>query len=85
MTSIFFNANINLHITQGGETLESQKLKGVIREKGESYKSCAEAIGISLTTFANKINDKSAFTIPEIHKLSGFLHLSREEKINIFL
>lgn len=65
--------------------MDLQKLKGLIREKGESYKSCAEAIGMSITSFANKMNGKSAFTVPEIHKLSDFLQLSRDEKIQIFL
>nr|DAY68513.1 MAG TPA: Protein of unknown function (DUF739) [Caudoviricetes sp.] len=42
-------------------------------------------LGISRTTFNDKINGKKKFYIDEIKELSKKLNLTDEEKINIFL
>lgn len=62
-----------------------QKLKGKLVEKGKTYSDCAEYLGFSTVTFNNKINGKGKFYIDEVNKLSEFLGLTNEEKINIFL
>lgn len=61
------------------------KLKGKIVEKKANYNQCAKAINTTVTTFCNKINNKSNFTVEEVLLLSEFLGLSNEEKIDIFL
>ncbi len=47
------------------------RLKGKLIEKELTYKDCATAIGISVTSFSKKVNGSSKFYI--------------EEKIDIFL
>lgn len=61
------------------------KLKGKILEMDKTYAECASAIGISITAFCNKINDKSKFYIDELEKLGDFLSMSPEERNTIFL
>ncbi len=65
--------------------MNADKLKGKLVEKKKSYAQCAEALGITLTTFNNKINGLSKFYIDEVRELSSFLKLSNNEKIDIFL
>ena len=61
------------------------KLKGKLVEKGLTYKDCATAIGISVTSFSKKMNGTSKFYVEEAICLSKILSLTTEEKINIFL
>ncbi len=60
-------------------------LKGKMREKGETYASCAKEIGISTTSFCEKINGKRKFSVEEASLIARYLKLSDQEKIYIFL
>ena len=61
------------------------KLKGKLVEKGKTYRECSEYLGMTVATFNNKINGRGKFYIDEANKLSKFLELTNEEKIDIFL
>lgn len=61
------------------------KLKGKILEMDKTYADCASALGISVTAFSNKINDKSKFYIDELEKLGDYLSMSSDERNTIFL
>lgn len=61
------------------------KLKGKIRECQKTYKECADYLGISVTTFSDKINGTRKFYIDELDNLGDFLGMSKEEKGEIFL
>lgn len=62
------------------------KLKGKMREQGKRYSDCAKYIGISTSTFCDKINakDDKEFKRSEIVKLIEFLALTKEEANEIF-
>jgi plasmid maintenance system antidote protein VapI len=64
---------------------ELRALKGAITEKGENYRKCAEACGMSVQSFNSKINGRIAFTCWEVRKLSEYLGLSREDIVRIFM
>lgn len=61
------------------------KLKGKIIEKDKTQKWLAEKMGISENTMSQKINGRTAFTVPEIYEIGKLLNLTNEEKIAIFL
>ena len=61
------------------------KLKGKLLEKKKIYEECAAAVGVTITTFSNKMNGKGKFYVEEVNLLSHFLELTNEEKIEIFL
>lgn len=65
--------------------MDRDKLKGKLREKKKTYAECARAIGVTITTFSNKINGKSDFDIVEINELSNYLNLTETEAMDIFL
>mgnify|MGYP001950669624 CR=1 FL=1 len=70
---------------KGGEGMSLNKLKGKLTEKQKTYKECADYLGVTTNTFNSKINGKSKFYVDEINKLSDFLGLTQEEKVDIFL
>lgn len=55
------------------------KLKGLMREKKISYKKLAKLIGINITTFSDKINGYSAFTLIEVNKIVNILEIEIEK------
>lgn len=61
------------------------KLKGKLVEKKKTYEECSKALGVTITTFSNKMNGNSKFYVEEINSLSRFLGLTNDEKIDIFL
>ena len=61
------------------------KLKGLLAEKGKTYKECALELGISDYQFRMKINGKTDFWVSEAISLSKFLGLNNEEFISVFL
>lgn len=65
--------------------MDINKLKGKIREKSKTYEECSKSIGVTITTFSNKMNGISKFYVEEINILSKFLGLTNDEKIDIFL
>lgn len=65
--------------------MNKDKLKGKLVEKKKTYEDCANALGVSITTFSNKMNGKGSLYIEEVNTLSNFLELTDNEKIEIFL
>lgn len=68
-----------------GENLKLDKLKGKLTEMHMSYEVCAKSIGISTTSFSQKINGNSKFYVEEVKKLSELLKMTNKEKLDIFL
>lgn len=65
--------------------MDLNKIKGKLKENNLTYEDISMTLGISRTTFNDKINGKKKFYIDEIKELSKKLNLTDEEKINIFL
>ncbi|CEN81416.1 MULTISPECIES: helix-turn-helix domain-containing protein [Paraclostridium] len=65
--------------------MKLDKVKGKLRENNITYDEFSSMIGMSVTTFNNKINGKNRFYIDEIKKISKILNFTDEEKIDIFL
>lgn len=65
--------------------MKLDKLKGKLVEKKKTYEDCSRDLGVTISTFNNKMNGRSKFYVEEINKLSGLLELTNEEKIDIFL
>lgn len=55
------------------------QLKGRLISHGYTYAEAAREIGISLTSFSNKMNKKTDFTQPEIRRLCDFLEIPPSE------
>ena len=62
------------------------KLKGLLREKGISYNTLANAINLSVAGLSNKINREkgSDFTISEVIRIKNYLNLLNEDVYLIF-
>ena len=62
------------------------RLKGKILEKQLTYDDCSKVLGISATSFSQKINrrTKIGFSISEVALLSDLLELGDNEKLSIF-
>ena len=58
---------------------ELLELKGLLRASKYSYKKIAQSIGIHTTTFSDKINGYSTFTLSEADKIIKLLNISVEE------
>lgn len=61
-----------------------KKLTNVIREKGDTQQSLAEAIGLSRVRLNAKINGRASFTQPEICAIKKRYDLSCSEIDEIF-
>jgi len=61
------------------------KLKGFLVEKGYTYKMCADVLGISVTSFSNKMNNKNRFYLEELNRLGNATGMTKEEKVDFFL
>ena len=59
--------------------MDLHKLKVIIFAKKKTYVECAEAIGISVTAFNSKMNDRSKFKVTELKALADFLKMSSDE------
>lgn len=55
------------------------KLKGLMREKKISYNKLAKLIGINITTFSDKINGYSVFSLLEVDKIIKTLEIEIEK------
>ena len=65
--------------------MDLNKIKGKLKENNLTYGDISMTLGISRTTFNDKINGKKKFYIDEIKELSKKLNLTDEEEISIFL
>ena len=74
-----------MQVETGVLEMNTDKLKGKLVEKKRTYEECSKAIGVTITTFSNKMNGNSKFYVEEINNLSNYLGLTIEEKIDIFL
>ena len=64
--------------------MNSDKLLGVIKEKGDTQEDLAKAIGLSRTRLSAKIHKKAAFTQPEILAIKRHYQLTKEQIDDIF-
>ena len=60
---------------------ELENLKALLRFKKISYKELSEAIGVSIGTFSEKINNRRgrSFTISEVKKICEYVEINQEE------
>lgn len=65
--------------------VNTNKLKGVIVERGTTQQSVAESIGINRSTFYRKMKHGGDFSIGEAQKIAEIVPLTNEEAIEIFL
>lgn len=65
--------------------VNTQKIKGKIRELGYTQKQFAEALGIDISTLNRKLNASAkSFTMGEVYKITQLLSLSPQECNEIF-
>jgi|GEM_PF-2630029 transcriptional regulator with XRE-family HTH domain len=64
---------------------ELNALKGLIRERGSSYREVAREIGIEINTLSDKINGFQAISVPEIEKISLFLDIDPKDVVKFFM
>lgn len=63
----------------------NQKLfRIMLLEKDVSLKDIAEMLGINLVTLYRKMNGSSDFYRDEVQEICNYLHLTLEERENIF-
>lgn len=65
--------------------MQLHKVKGKLKEHGITYAELSTILGMSITSFSDKMNGKKRFYIDEVKKISRVLNLTDEEKIDIFL
>jgi len=63
---------------------ELNKLKGKMREKGETYRSMSKKTGIPLNTLNNKLNGYSTFDIAEAVLVCSILDIELREVDSFF-
>ena len=63
---------------------DSQKLRGLIRQKGLKYGFVARELGISPHSLAQKMDNRTQFRAGEIGGISKLLRLTPEERDSIF-
>lgn len=64
---------------------ELNALKGLIREKGASYRRIADEIGMGTNTLSNKINGYFAFTGDEMQQIATILGIDPKDITYFFL
>lgn len=66
--------------------MQTKMLKGKLVESGMTQEAAANKIGISLSRFNSKINERhnAEFTLNEVIALKDALHLSLDEVSQIF-
>lgn len=60
------------------------KIKGRVKEKGETYRTLSEKADINLNTLSDKINGYSLFDIEEVGRICVVLSIPREQIANFF-
>lgn len=65
--------------------VQSRKLKALLVEKGLKQQNVSASLGITLTCFNRKINNKSVFSLNEVNQLYRILGLKPNEFVDIFL
>lgn len=60
------------------------KIKGRVKEKGETYRTLSEKADINLNTLSDKINGYSLFDIEEVGRICVVLAIPGEQIANFF-
>lgn len=83
---ILRNATVVTIAIQGGENMKKEKryptlykIKGRIKEKGETYRTLSRKTGIKLNTLSDKINGYSLFDIVEAGNICIVLSIPPEQ------
>lgn len=63
---------------------ELSALKGLIRERGTSYRELSKDIGIATPTLSNKINGFTCFNAVEIDALCDLLDIHEKDVVKYF-
>lgn len=69
------------YATEGGGTMNVNRLRAKITERGETQKSVAAALGISENSLSRKLNGSREFKLSEALKICGFLHIENPSEI----
>ncbi|AYW46748.1 XRE family transcriptional regulator [Tetragenococcus koreensis] len=64
--------------------VDTNKLKGIIVERGTTQQNVAESIGINRSTFYRKMKNGGDFSIGEAQKIAENVPLTNEEAVEIF-
>lgn len=64
--------------------VNTQKLKGVIVEKGTTQQAVADNIGIDRSTFYRKMKNGGTFSVEEAAKIALAVPLTKNEAMEIF-
>jgi len=67
----------------GGDEMNSNKLKGIMRERGITQKNMANELGITVQAFNAKLNGRSRFVVDEAMQMVQYLNI--ENPVEIFL
>ena len=65
--------------------MDSDKLKGYIKEKRKTLQECADVLGLSLFQFRRKVNGEVGFWLKEMAILAAFLEMPKEKFFEIFM
>ena len=65
--------------------VKTDKIKGLLREKGLTYISGAMATNISVPSFSRKMSGKSPIYCHEASAIAALLRMTKEEAADIFL
>ena len=57
------------------------KLKGIMREQNVTQQELAVILGITVQSLNAKINERTAFTVPEAKRICKFLNLDNPAEI----
>ena len=63
--------------------MNSNKLKGIMRERGITQKNMANELGITVQAFNAKLNGRSRFVVDEAMQMVQYLNI--ENPVEIFL
>lgn len=66
------------------EMIDSNKIRGKIREASLTQESVAKALEINASTLYRKLDGQSPFTVGEVNKLAKLLNLSTKDIEDIF-
>lgn len=72
-------------VDNGKKGVKTDLIKQIIRDRGFTYKDCAELLNLSLSQFQKKMNGKQKFYLEECEKLGNFLEMSNTQKGFCFL
>ncbi len=77
----------SLHDMQenGGDKMNLPMLKGKLYERKKTYKDLAQVLGLSVTSVNDKMNGRSDFDCAEACIIKGWVPLTDQESIEIFL